>query len=455
MCVAGSVVSGSRDSRDGEHPWGAALRALREAPRRRTLYAGGAALFSLLVYLLVRHLLKTSMVDMIVYRAEGTAVATHHGLYTFRVTQWQLPATYPPFAALFFTPTAWIPVPLLRVFVTSFNVLLIGVFAHFSFRLAGWPRREWRPAAVMLATGFGVWLEPIWTTLRYGQINLLIGCLVLWDLTRSDANRLKGIGIGLAAGMKLTPALFAVYLLLTGRVRAAMTATATGLGTMLLGWLLLPSASWDFWTRDVFDTSRVGKEWIVDNQSLRGVICRLLRTTNPGTTALVATAIVAVLGLAVAVGTARCGRWLPRAEAWGSMCTAVTALLISPISWSHHWVWVLPMIVLLFAEAATEAEYLLTSPGAHRRRWRATAVVTTFFCCSQCLWMVPRKGSLNLRIPLWEQPFAAIYPLIGLAFLWLAGERLRRRVARHREDMRWLRSQLPRPRSGRDSVAAA
>jgi alpha-1,2-mannosyltransferase len=448
--VTGTTASAGREA---EHPWSACLRTLREAPRRRTLAAGGAALFSLLVYFVVRHLLHVSMVDMIVYRAEGSAVANNQDLYGFRVTQWNLPATYPPFAALFFTPTAWMPVPLLRVLVTAFNVGLIGLFAHFSFRLAGWPRREWRPAGVLLAAGFGVWLEPVWTTLRYGQINLLLGCLVLWDLTRPDRHRGKGIGIGLAAGLKLTPALFAVYLLLTGRVRAAFTAAATGLGTVLLGWLVLPRASVDFWSRDVFDTSRVGKEWIVDNQSLRGAICRLLHTTHPGPAALIATAVVAVVGLAIAVGTARCARWLPRAEAWGALCCAVTGLLISPISWSHHWVWVLPMILLLLAEAAREAGSPL---GAHRRRWRATTIATAVACCSQCLWMVPRKGDLDLHIPYWEQPFAAIYPLIGLAFLWLAGERLRRRLARHREEVRWLMAPLPRPRSrsGRDSVAA-
>jgi hypothetical protein len=244
--VTGTTASAGREA---EHPWSACLRTLREAPRRRTLAAGGAALFSLLVYFVVRHLLHVSMVDMIVYRAEGSAVANNQDLYGFRVTQWNLPATYPPFAALFFTPTAWMPVPLLRVLVTAFNVGLIGLFAHFSFRLAGWPRREWRPAGVLLAAGFGVWLEPVWTTLRYGQINLLLGCLVLWDLTRPDRHRGKGIGIGLAAGLKLTPALFAVYLLLTGRVRAAFTAAATGLGTVLLGWLVLPRASVDFWSR--------------------------------------------------------------------------------------------------------------------------------------------------------------------------------------------------------------
>ncbi|WP_063837060.1 glycosyltransferase 87 family protein [Phaeacidiphilus oryzae] len=427
--------------------------ALRDAPRRATLRAAGIAVLSLLAYFLVRHLVKVSMVDMVVYRAEGSAVKNGQDLYDMRVTQWNLPATYPPFAALLFTPTAWLPIPLLRVLVTGANVLLLGGFSFLSTRLADWPRRELRPVAVLLAAGLGVWLEPIWTTFRYGQVNLIIGCLVLWDLTRPDGHRGKGIGIGIAAGLKLTPGLFAVWLLLTGRVRAACTAAATGVGTMLVGWLLLPRASLSFWTKDIFDTSRVGKVWIVDNQSIRGVVCRFLHTTEPGTAGLVAAACCGVLGLGVAVGWSRYGARLrsARGEAWGAIACAVTALLISPISWSHHWVWVLPMIVLLMSEAAREAR----APEAVRHlRWRVATGLAIAACVSFCLWIVPRKGDLDLHQKLWEQPFTAVYPLVGLAFLLLAGELLRRELRRVRGP--WPgRPLLPHPRANAAAAGPA
>lgn len=418
---------------------------LRAAPRRATLTAAGIAVLSLLAYFVVRHLLKVSMVDMIVYRAEGSAVKNGADLYDMRVTEWNLPATYPPFAALLFTPTAWLPVPPLRILVTGANVLLLGVFSLLSCRLAGWPRRELRPAAVLLATGLGVWLEPVWTTFRYGQINLIIGCLVLWDLTRQDGHRGKGIGIGLAAGLKLTPALFAVWLLLTGRVRAAGTAAVTGLGTMFLGWLLLPRASVSFWTKELFDTSRVGKVWIVDNQSIRGAVCRFLHTTDPGTAGLAAAAFCGVLGLGVAVGWSRYAarRRSARGEAWGAVCCAVTALLVSPISWSHHWVWVLPLILLLLTEAAREAR---APRNVRRIRWRLTAGATLAACVSFCLWIVPRKGDLDLHQKLWQQPFTDVYPLIGLAFLVLAGELLRREL-RRAPGSPGPQPVLPRPRA--------
>ncbi|WP_225447749.1 glycosyltransferase 87 family protein [Streptacidiphilus sp. P02-A3a] len=429
------------DAKDGAAPaapWSrlpaflrAPVLALRDAPRRRTLAAFWIGVASLLLYAVVRHLARVSMIDMVVYRAEGGAVAHGHDLYDLRVTRYLLPATYPPFAAMLFTPTAWVPVPLLRILVTGVNLVLLGGFGYLSAVLVGWPKRTMRPALVFLVVGLGVWLEPVFTTLRYGQINLLIGVLVLYDLTRPDSRRSKGAALGLAAAIKITPGLFAVYLLLSGRIRAAVTAGLSCLATILVGLLVLPHASVEFWTGDLYDTSRVGKEYIVDNQSLRGVLDRLLHTTHSGTSTLLLSAAVAVFGLTVSVGLHRAAGSLPRGRAWSVLCCAVTALLISPISWTHHWVWCVPLIVLLAAEAAHERAR--PAGGALLRgRWRATAVATALGFCSFAMWMVPHKGLSNLRIPYPLQPVAAIYPLLGLAFLLLAGERLRRHRRRRR-----------------------
>ncbi|MFD0330309.1 glycosyltransferase 87 family protein [Streptacidiphilus monticola] len=260
-------------------PFAAALRReLREARPRPTRAAFWAALCSLLLYAVWRHLTYMSMVDMLVYRAEGAAVLHGQDLYAIRVSSWSLPATYPPFAAMLFTPTALLAVPVLRILVTAGNVLLLAVLAYQSCRLVRWPSAGLRPAVVLLAAGFGVWLEPVFNTLRYGQINLLLAVLVLADLQRPDGSRGKGVLIGLAAGIKITPAFFAVYLLLSGRPRAALNAALSCAATVAIGALVLPRASWDFWTANLWDTRRVGKEYIVDNQSLRGAIDRLLHT---------------------------------------------------------------------------------------------------------------------------------------------------------------------------------
>ena len=412
------------------------VNALREAPRRETRIAFLVGLGSLVVYALVRHLVGVSMVDMVVYRAEGSAVAHGGNLYDIRVSEWKLPATYPPFAAMLFTPTAWLPVGPLRVLVTAGNLVVLGAFGYLSAVLAGWPRKAMRPALVFLAVGLGVWLEPVFTTLRYGQINLLLGVLVLYDLTRPDSRRSKGVAIGIAAAIKLTPGLFAVYLLISGRGRAAVTAGLTCLGTMLLGFALLPGASKAFWTRYVFDTSRVGKEYIVDNQSLRGLVERAMHTPDGGIVALLLTAVVGVAGLAVAVGIHRNAVGFPRARAWSVLCVAITAVLVSPISWTHHWVWCVPMMVLLAAEASEERSRARARARAgtprQRRVWRGTLIATGLAFCSFAMWLVPHKGLSNLHISYLLQPFAALYPLVGLAFLALAGERLRRHLRRRR-----------------------
>ncbi|MFB7124847.1 glycosyltransferase 87 family protein [Kitasatospora sp. NPDC056273] len=403
---------------------GAPVRALREAPRRPLLAASAVALLSLLVYAVVRHFVHTSMVDMIVYRAEGAAVANGTDLYALRVTEWNLPATYPPFAAMLFVPTTWFPVPFLRVAITLGNIGLLALLTHLSFKLAGWPRRELRPIGVILVTGLGVWLEPVFTTLRYGQINLALACLILWDLTRPDGRRSKGVAIGIAAGIKLTPGLFAVYLLITGRIRAAFVAGLTFLGTFLLGALVLPDATWGFWTKYLYDSSRVGKTWIVDNQSMRGAFARLLHSADPGTVATLGAGLVAVAGLAVAAWAARSGRWLPRAEAWGVCCAAVTAVLISPISWTHHWVWCVPMLVLLAAEASVEHA---RPAGVRRLRWRAAFWATLVAFLSFAMWAAKPVGLAVLDMSPWRQLPTSVYPWVGLCFLLAAAVRIRAR----------------------------
>jgi alpha-1,2-mannosyltransferase len=147
----------------------------------------------------------------------------------------------------------------------------------------------------------------------------------------------------------------------------------------------------------------VGKTWIVDNQSLQGFITRALHTPAAGIAWPVAAAVIAVAGLAVAAWAARRGL-----EAWGVVCTAVTALLVSPISWSHHWVWCVPLLALLASETR----------GIAWRQAVVAAVALAFTCRS--MWLVPHVGDLGLHLPWWLQPLASPYPLMGMAFLVVA-----------------------------------
>ncbi|WP_436845054.1 glycosyltransferase 87 family protein [Streptomyces cinerochromogenes] len=329
------------------------------------------------------------MADLLVYRAEGAAVAHGTDLYGFTVTEWRLPATYPPFAAVLFVPLAWIPVTALKAAFLAGNTLLLATLVALSARLAS---RPLPPAPLCTATALALWLEPVFQTLLFGQINLAVACLVLADLARPPGARAQGLCVGVAAGVKLTPAVFVVYLLLRGRVREAATAVAAFAGTVALGAALLPAASADFWTRRLYETGRVGKAWIVDNQSLRGLLARALGDPGPGLAWALPAAAVAVAGLALAARARR--------DAHGVLLTAFTALLVCPVSWTHHWVWCVPLLAVLLAEG-------------HRRTAALTALVFT----ARTMWLVPHEGALDLELTWWQQPLAAAYPLLAVGLI--------------------------------------
>ncbi|RKT06066.1 alpha-1,2-mannosyltransferase [Streptomyces sp. 3211.6] len=162
----------------------------------------------------------------------------------FSAADWHPPAGYPPFAAILFTPAAWLPAGVLKAVLVLGNGGLLALLVLLSCRLAG---ARARPGPVLAATIAGLWLEPLFQSPLPGQINLALACLALWDLGRPRAALGKGFALGTAAGITLTPAVFVPYLLLTGRARAGLTALAGLAGTALLGALVLPEASADFW----------------------------------------------------------------------------------------------------------------------------------------------------------------------------------------------------------------
>ncbi|MEU6484650.1 glycosyltransferase 87 family protein [Streptomyces sp. NPDC046887] len=389
--------------------------------------AAAACLLSLAAFWLAQRAAHVTMLDLSVYRAEGETVLAGGDLYAMRATSANLPTTYPPFAALLFTPLTLLGVPEMRTLATAGNLLLLVALVRLSLRLV----RPEAPAralwtAALWASAVLVWCEPVWTTLRYGQINLLIAVAVLWDFTRREGHwgaRWAGLGTGLATAVKLTPGLFVVLMLVVGVLRLrrggvpgrawgdpwlrkAVTATAVFLVVTVVSAVVLPYDSRRFWTRMIFETSRVGRKEETANQSLNGVIARLLHTTDPGVWWLLAAVVVGAAGLAVAVLAALRGDRPVAVVACG-----VTALLVSPISWSHHWVWCVPALVLLASRVR---------PG-----W--TAAVGLVFA-SFALWWVPHAPA-PVRLELHQNPgqmlLSGLYTLVGLALLAVFALRLR------------------------------
>ncbi|MEV7283938.1 glycosyltransferase 87 family protein [Streptomyces sp. NPDC093252] len=387
--------------------------AFSAVPRRAPV-ALGTCLLSFTAFWLAQRAADVSMIDLMVYRAEGATVRAGGDLYALRTTAARLPTTYPPFAALLFTPLTLLDTAVMRALATAGNLALLVVFVRLSLRLAGHRRTR----TVWWVAAGAVWCEPVWTTLRYGQINLLLAVLVLWDLTRRADARWAGAGIGLAAAVKLTPALFVVFLLAAGLTARLRQGSAGGLlrqargavlafcGATLLAAAVLPYDSGRFWSEMVFRAGRVGYAEDTANQSLRGVLARLLHTADPGGWWLLAAALTGLGGLAVAVVAQTRGR-----RAVAVCAAAVTALLVSPVSWSHHWVWCVPLVVLAGSRAR-----LARSP---LRRAGAWALTLTF--CSYALWWVPHgthrpelhQGGAELIL-------SGLYPAAGCAFLALA-----------------------------------
>lgn len=392
-------------------PGDGALRVTAQATARRAPRTGGTdrvptlaaavlLLCSLAAFAVLSVVQGFQMADIHVYRAEGRAVLHGTDLYGFAVTRWELPATYPPFAALLFVPLAGLSLTAAKICCVLGNVALLGWLVRLSLRMAGLPRR----LPVLLAVTAGaLWLEPVFQTLVFGQINLLLTCLVLWELDRAPGTRGKGLLIGVAAGIKLTPLIFAVHLLLTGRTREGLTAVGGFLGTVLVGVVVLPGHSVEFWTRRIFETSRVGKAWVVDNQSLKGLLARAGHTAEPGLLWLIPAVVLGVAGLLLARSLHRRG-----AAGRGVLVTAGTALLISPVSWSHHWVWCVPLLAAVAAGAAATAP-----PAAHRWRAAPAAAMAVVFT-ARSMWLLPKEDDLDLHLPWWQQPLASPYPLLAL-----------------------------------------
>nr|WP_099053325.1 glycosyltransferase family 87 protein [Streptomyces griseochromogenes] len=265
----------------------------------------------------------------------------HHGgrIYDYHVPGTEYGFTYPPFAALAMLPLAAMGrdtaiAASLLVNLAALAVVL-RILAGPGWRRHGWFR--WSLALCVLAL-----FEPLRDTFSFGQVNLVLLALVLGDcrLLATGRGRWAGVGIGLAAAVKLTPALFIGLLLLAGRRRAAGVATAVALAATGLAACADPRASRYYWTEALWDTSRIGRLDYVSNQSLQGILARLGEPDR----ALWAAAVLLVLCV-WAVRTRRAvaaGDW-----AAAFALTGITACLVSPITWVHHLVWLLPSFAVL------------------------------------------------------------------------------------------------------------
>ena len=293
--------------------------------------------------------------------------------------------TYPPFAALLMVPLALLPAWLAAALWTGASVGALAAVVVVVRRALGRPAPGW---LVALVTGGALALEPVWQNLAFGQLNLFLMLAVLVDLIRPE-RRWSGVLVGIAAGVKLTPLVFVVLLVLVGRRTAAGRAVLAFAGTVAVGFVAAPGSS-AYWSDGLVDAGRVGPPSLAHNQSVYGALTRLLDGEPP---TLLWLAIAGPIALAaLIVGAA----WMRRGDRVLGTCLAALAMLLaSPVSWSHHWVWAVPVALVLW----------------ERTRWAAAA-------WAACSW--PARSCGRPRVAGREYGWSPLDHLVGNAYLLAA-----------------------------------
>jgi alpha-1,2-mannosyltransferase len=312
--------------------------------------------------------------DLSVYRFGGRAVLDGLPLYGMDDPATGYPFTYPPFAAVLMIPLALTTEWLAASLWTGLSVGALGATVVLVRRSLGRPTPGWLTVVVVAAS---LALEPVWQNLSFGQVNTLLMLAVVLDLLLPE-HRWSGVLVGLAAGVKLTPLVFVLLLLLVGRRTAAARAAGTFLGTVALGLAVMPGASATYWSDRLLDADRVGPPDLAHNQSVYGAMTRLLGAPPPIPLwlLLAGTPALGILCLATV--------WWRRGEAALAVgLGAVAMLLASPVSWSHHWVWAVPVSLVLWERsrwvaaawtAVFVARPVLWPPWGHHRELDWTAV---------------------------------------------------------------------------------
>lgn len=386
-------------------------RSLRSAPGTGTAWWVLLAAIPLALATVVglRYQLNFVGADFDVYRGGARAVLSGDRLYDFSSAN-QLPFTYPPAAALLFVPLGPGRAAVTDAGWTFLSVSALQAVVWVTIGRLGVTARVDRLRRTAVASLLVLPLAPVEFNLWVGQINIFLLLLVLADLFL-NTGRFRGVAIGIAAGIKLTPLIFIAYLLLTRRLRAAATATAAFAATVLVGFLLLPGESARYWSKYAADVGRItlGNDVPYFDASLRGVLGRL---DLPALTAtyFVLGGLVGAAGLALSVWASRRGQ-----EVVGVLACGITGLLVSPVSWIFHWVWIVPLL-LLWAHRASERG---------RTRERAGVAALYLLCLSSAGWVV--LLFLQVSVPLAvTQVYAALYTVIGAATLVVFAVHLRR-----------------------------
>jgi alpha-1,2-mannosyltransferase len=336
-----------------------------------------------------------------------------------------LPFTYPPLAAIAFCPFAWLHMPAASVAITALTLVLLILSTAIVLTALdvwntsrvvpgpAWLRRLW--LSVIIVAPASIWLEPIASNFAFGQINVVLMTLVIADCVPRRTPWPRGLLLGLGVALKLTPAVFLLYFLLRRDIRAALTALASFAGATLLGFVLAWSDSWEYWTNTVHHTDRIGEAALNTDQNIEGALARIIGLGEHARQLLWVAGCLLVL--AATVWAMR--RVLRAGEpTLAVICVALFGLVVSPVSWSHHWVWALPAV-------------LVTGILGWRRRNIALAALSAAGVALMYLYWTPidllpkhHEATANW----WHQLFGMSYVWWALAIIVAAGLTVTSRV---------------------------
>ena len=316
------------------------------------------------------------------------------------------PFTYPPFGAWALSPLTWFDYETAARLMIMAIALQTAVIVALVGRSLGWSWGSAFAIAPWAAILVQQCLEPFTQSVGFAQVNTAMMALVMIDVAAPPSWKGRGVASGLAAAIKLTPAIAVLIFLLRRQWRSAITMVATSLAVTLLSWVISPGESARFFFDAMWDPQRAGDAYYTSNQNLKGFVARALpenawsitwaiavalalvaavwlclriqaaatsvvtphiisddaapgplNAAAPATGATVSAAPAAPAGDAVELAAPSAVATTPAAPALPeNLTTLLTAavimtlgLLVSPITWSHHWVWGLASVVALIA----------------------------------------------------------------------------------------------------------
>lgn len=340
-----------------------------------------------------------TQIDLSTYLLGG-AHAASNSLFKVTLPTDHLGFTYPPFSALLFAPFAHLPLRACEVAFAWLNLAalcaLVAVCLRAVCRSLETRTIWWWALALLLPVAM---FDPVRQTVLLGQINIILALMVVADMTM-DLPLPRGILVGLAAAIKVTPIILIPYLFLTRQGRAGLRAIVTFCGAGLLAAAVNASTSWAYWTHYVREPQRAGNLLWIGNQGLVAAFERLAERTLATPSTFFFVIVVAGTGLALAAVAYR-----QSSPVLGFLVVEATESLANPVSWSHHFIWVV-LLVAWLALAEDRPRY---------GEWWALAVALLFWAAPT--WWAPHGPGIIFAGRGWLLPLSDAYVWVFIALV--------------------------------------